>query len=241
MDLRLYEWDYPTYREFVEFLKDESDNKYRDFHSALVPNCEKEEILGIRMPRLRELAKEIAKGNVRSYLGVATSKLYEERMLRGIVTGLVKTRSFKEFAELCDNFVDQIDNWAICDCFCSGLKQVKKYRVEFFDYIQKYLESNNEWKNRVALVIMLDYYLDDEYINRVLERCDNAKNDAYYVSMARAWLIATAVAKCRDKTMAYLLNNSLDNATFNKAIQKCIESKRIDDETKAYLKTLKRK
>ena len=241
MDLRIYEWDYQIYLKFLEYLKSESDEKYRDFHSALVPNCDKEKIIGIRMPKLRGIASDIAKGNVRSYLSVATSKLYEERMLRGIVTGLVKTRSFEEFTELCDNFIEkEVDNWAICDCFCSGLKQVKKYKSEFFEYMEKYLASENEWEIRVALVIMLDYYLDDEYIDRVLERCDSVKNDAYYVSMAKAWLVATAVAKCKDKAMAYLLDNSLDNDTFNKAIQKCIESKRIDDETKEYLRTLKK-
>ena len=106
--------------------------------------------------------------------------------------------------------------------------------------LEKYLASENEWEIRVALVIMLDYYLDDEYIDRVLERCDSVKNDAYYVSMAKAWLVATAVAKCKDKAMAYLLDNSLDNDTFNKAIQKCIESRRIDNETKDYLRTLKK-
>jgi 3-methyladenine DNA glycosylase AlkD len=193
------------------------------------------------MPRLRGIATEISKGNVRSYLSVATSKLYEERMLRGIVTGLVKTRSFGEFTELCDNFIEkEVDNWAICDCFCSGLKQVKKYKSEFFEYMQKYLASENEWEIRVALVIMLDYYLDEEYIDRVLSRCDNVKNDAYYVSMANAWLVATAVAKCREKTMEYLHNNSLDDVTFNRAIQKCIDSKRVDNETKNYLRKIKR-
>ncbi len=240
MDLRLYEWTKEDYLQFVEFLKSEADAKYRNFHSSLVPNAEKDEILGIKMPKLREFGKEIAHGNVRSYLKISSPDLYEERMLRGIVTGLVKTRDFDEFVKLCDNFAEEVNNWAICDCFCAGLKQVKKYKPEFFDYIQKYLDSGNEWKIRVALVVMLDYYLDDEYIDEVLKRCDKVENKAYYVSMAQAWLVATAIVKCREKTMAYLLDNSLDDVTFNKAIQKCIESRRIDDDTKNYLRSLKR-
>lgn len=240
MDLKLYEWTVKDYEQFVEFLKGEADVKYRNFHSSLVPNAEKSEILGIKMPKLREFGKEIAHGNVRSYLKVSSSEFYEERMLRGIVTGLVKTRNFDEFTMLCDNFAEEVNNWAICDCFCAGLKQVKKYKAEFFDYIQKYLDSGNEWKIRVALVIMLDYYLEEDYIDAVLKRCDDVKNTEYYVSMAQAWLVATAVAKCREKAMAYLHENSLDDVTFNKAIQKCIESKRIDDETKEYLKSLRR-
>lgn len=240
MELRLHEWTYSDYCNLLEFLKCESDVKYRDFHSSLVPTAEKQEILGIRMPRLREIGKEIAKGNVRSYLSVSTSGLYEERMLRGIVTGLVKTHDFEEFTQLCDKFTEEIDNWAICDCFCAGLKQVKKYKKEYFEHIQKYLQSENVWKIRTALVIMLDYYLEEEYIDEVLKRCDEVKSDFYYVSMAQAWLVATATAKCREQAMKYFQSNSLDDITYNKAIQKCIESKRIDEDTKKYLRSIKR-
>lgn len=241
MNLQLNEWTDSDYLEFVGFLKTQADEKYRNFHSSLVPNAEKSDILGIRMPRLREIGKEVSKGNARSFLDVSKSELYEERMVRGIVTGLIKTKDFDDFTALVDNFSDEVDNWEICDCFCAGLKEVKKYKGEFFGYIQKFLDSKNDWKIRIALVVMLDYYLEDEYIDDVLKRCDSVKSTYYYVSMAKAWLVSTALAKCKDRTMDYLHNNSLDDETFNKAIQKCIESRRIDDETKAYLRTLKRK
>lgn len=87
---------------------------------------------------------------------------------------------------------------------------------------------------------MLNYYLDDKYIDKIFERCDKIKNDYYYVNMAQAWLIATAFAKCGEQTRAYLLNNNLSKFTFNKTIQKCVESRRIDAETKLYLKSLKK-
>ena len=241
MNLILNEWTQSDYLEFVGFLKTQADEKYRNFHSSLVPNAEKSDILGIRMPRLREIGKGISKGNARSFLAVSKPELYEERMVRGIVTGLIKTNDFADFTALVDNFADEVDNWAICDCFCAGLKEVKKYKGEFFGHIQKYLDSKDDWKIRIALVVMLDYYLEDEYIDEVLKRCDSVKSTYYYVSMAKAWLVATAVAKCRDRTMEYLHNNSLNDETFNKAIQKCIESRRIDEQTKTYLRTLKRK
>lgn len=241
MNLSLCEWTNDDYINFVEYLKTFADLKYREFHSSLVPNAEKETFIGIRMPQLRAIAKEISKGNPRAFLKTSTSNYYEERMLKGIVTGLIKPVSFDDFVELCDSFVGNVDNWAICDGFCASLKQVKRYKAEFFDYIQKYLDSGDDWQIRVALVIMLDYYLEDEYIDSVLKRCDSIKSKAYYVSMAQAWLVATAVAKCREKTMHYLHNNSLDDVTFNKAIQKCVESYRIDDDTKAYLRTIKRR
>ena len=241
MNLQLNEWTDSDYFEFVGFLKTQADEKYRNFHSSLVPNAEKSDILGIRMPRLREIGKEVSKGNARSFLDVSKSELYEERMVRGIVTGLIKTKDFDDFTALVDNFADEVDNWAICDCFCAGLNEIKKYKSEFFGYIQKFLESKDDWKIRIALVVMLDYYLDNEYIDEVLKRCDSVKSTYYYVSMAKAWLVSTALAKYKDRTMEYLHNNSLDDETFNKAIQKCIESRRIDEQTKAYLRTLKRK
>lgn len=241
MNLQLEKWTDENYNEFVELLKENADEKYRKFHSSLVPNTEKNEFIGVRMPKLREIGKEISKGNPHSFLSVSKPQLYEEKMVRGIVTGLIKPNSFEEFVSLCDSFAEEVNNWALCDCFCSGLKQVKKYKSEFFEYISKYLESNDEWKIRVALVLMLNYYLEDEYIDRVLKRCDEVENKAYYVSMAQAWLVATALFKCREKTMQYLHNNKLDDVTFNKAIQKSIESLRIDKATKDYLRSIKRK
>ncbi len=241
MNLRLSRWTDGDYAEFVGFLKEQSDEKYRRFQCTLVPNVQSELVLGVRIPVLRQISREIAKGNPQSFLDCSNGSLYEERMIRGIVTGLVKTDSLDGFKALFDRFSEEVDNWAICDSFCTGLKEVKKYRKEFFDYLDDYVKSDNEWKIRIALVVMLDYYLDDEYIDLVLKRCDSIEKTGYYVSMARAWLVATAFAKCRKKTELYLKDNSLDDETFNRAIQKCVESRRIDAQTKEYLKTLKRK
>ena len=240
MNLLPEKWTDENFRELIVYLNENADEKYRDFHSSLVPNTDKKEFLGVRMPVLRKIGKDISKGNPKSFLEISSKNIYEIKMLRGIVTGLIKPKDFKEFTLLCDNFTEEINNWALCDSFCSGLKQTKKYKRKFFEYLEKYLNSNNEWKIRFALVIMLNYYLDDEYIDTVLTRCDAVENKAYYVSMAQAWLVATALAKCREKTLDYLHNNSLDDVTFNKAIQKSIESYRIDDETKMYIRTLKR-
>lgn len=240
MDFAIEKWTKNDCELLFEHLKSLADEKYKKFNSSLIPDEEIDFMLGVRMPQLRTIGKEISKGNINSFLEISSNKYYEERMLRGIVTGLVKTENFDEFTSLCDLAVKDINNWALCDCFCGGLKQVKKYKEEFFEYINNYLESNNVWEIRVALIIMLDYYLEDKYIDRVFERCDSIKSDYYYVNMAQAWLIATAFVKCEEQTRAYLLDNNLNKFTFNKAIQKCIESRRIDNDTKEYLKSLKR-
>ena len=202
MNLQLEKWTENDYNSFLEYLKSKADFDYKKFHSSLVPDADKDAILGVRMPVMREIGRQIAKGNARDFLRVSQNGCYEERMLRGIVTGLIKTSEFYDFVTLVNNFVCII--------------------------------------KRAGLVIMLDYYLEDEYIECVLERCDSIKSDFYYVRMAQAWLVATALAKCYDQTMAYIHNNSLDDFTFNKAVQKCVESRRIDDRTKQYLKSLKR-
>lgn len=238
---RIVSWTESECEKLRLFLFEQADLKYKKFHSSLVPDSETDYIIGVRMPVLRQIGKDIAKGNPRSFLEISFRDYYEERMLRGIVTGLIKPDNFEDFCMLCDSFISNINNWALCDGFCAGLKEVKKYREEFFEYISNYLESENNWAKRTAFVIMLDYYLDDEYIERVLKRCNKINSDAYYVYMAQAWLLATALAKCESATMEFFRNNSLNTATFNKAIQKCVESRRISAENKVLLLEIKSK
>lgn len=240
MNFSIEKWTKNDYEMLIEHLNSLADEKYKKFNSSLIPDEEIDFMLGVRMPQLIAIGKEISKGDINSFLAVSSNKYYEERMLRGIVIGLVKTENVEEFTSLCDLAVKDINNWALCDCFCGGLKQVKKYKYEFFEYINNYLASNDVWKIRVALIIMLNYYLEDEYIDKVFERCDSIESDYYYVNMAQAWLIATAFAKFEKQTRAYLLDNNLSKFTFNKTIQKCVESRRIDADTKEYLKSLKR-
>ena len=139
-----------------------------------------------------------------------------------------------------DDFVPWIDNWAVNDTFCSTFKIIKNFYGEFFEHIETYLKSENPWAVRVGLVLMMNYYLTDEYIDRVLERAGNVRSDEYYVQMGKAWLIATAAAKFRDKTMNFIRTVELDDKTFNMTVQKCIDSYRISAEDKNYLKRLRK-
>ncbi|WP_405354370.1 DNA alkylation repair protein [Ruminococcus sp.] len=236
----LESWSEQDYENFTEYLKSNADLKFRAFHSSLVPDTDSNSFIGIRMPFMRKLAKEISKGNAREFLDISKSEYYEQRIISAIVTGLIKTNDYDDFISLVNAFMPKINNWAVCDCFCGGLKEVKKYKKEFFEYLLKYLNSNNEWYIRFAFVMMLNYYLESEYIDEVLKRCDSVNSDKYYILMAQAWMLATAYAKQKEATHRYFLNNNLNDATFNKAIQKCIESLRVSDEDKKFLRTLKR-
>ncbi len=217
-----------------------ADSKYKKFHSNLCPGTNN--ILGVRVPVLRNYAKEISKdNNLEELLKMIDDEYYEEIMLQGMLIGLEKNISFEKLEQYIKAFVPQIDNWAVCDVFCAGLKITKKYKKEMNILIKEYLKSNNEFEVRFAIVMILDYYVEEEYLKKDFEIFDKTKLDKYYVKMAVAWAISICLIKYYDETYEYLKNNrSLDMWTYNKAIQKAIESYRITNEQKEKLKKMKK-
>ena len=147
----------------------------------------------------------------------------------------------KEKLKYLDKFVPKIDNWAVCDCSVSTFKFVEKNQEEVWEYLQKYLKSKKEFELRFAVIMLMDYYFQEEYIDQVLETYDNIHHDGYYVKMAVAWAISMAYVKFPEKTWEFLQNNHLDDFTYNKALQKMVESYRVDSETKEEIKKMKRK
>ena len=214
-----------------------SDDKFKTFHSRLCPNTDN--IIGVRLPLLRQLAKEIAKGDWRNFLSNSKEEYYEEILINGLVIAYAKC-DVEERLNYIESFVPKIDNWAICDSFCNTLKFVNKNKEIMLEFIQPYLRSYNEFEIRFAVVIILNYYITEDYINLVLKTLDNIKHDGYYVKMAVAWAISMCFIKFEEKTMAYLKDNSLDDFTYNKSLQKICESLRIDKNTKELIKSMKR-
>ncbi|MFQ7520229.1 MAG: DNA alkylation repair protein [Clostridium sp.] len=214
-----------------------SDDKFKTFHSRLCPNTDN--IIGVRLPLLRQLAKEIAKGDWRNFLSNSKEEYYEEILINGLVIAYAKC-DVEERLNYIESFVPKIDNWAICDSFCNTLKFVNKNKEIMWEFIQPYLKSYNEFEIRFAVVIILNYYITEDYIDLVLKTLDNIKHDGYYVKMAVAWAISMCFIKFEEKTMAYLKDNSLDDFTYNKSLQKICESLRIDKNTKELIKSMKR-
>ncbi len=240
MNINLSNWSEHDYSDFVVYLKSIEDIKYKEFNSKLIPNTAKEKMIGIRMPVIKKIAKEISKGNYCSFLEVCKCNYYEEIMIRGLVIGLIKTSDYDEFCSLLKSHIKYIDNWALCDSFCNNLKETNKYKKQLIKDIPKFIKSSNPWEIRVAIVLLLSYYLDDEYISKALKLTDMADCDHYYVSMAKAWLVATAFAKNCQITMKFFKNCMFDDITYNRTIQKAKESYRIDDELKQKLAKMKR-
>lgn len=208
------------------------DISYKNFHSKLIPNVPADEIIGVRVPVLRKIAKQALKENADVAL-----KYYEEKMLRGFMAGYRKCSIDEHLKELAE-FIPLIDNWAVCDCSCSTFKFTEKNREEVWEFIQSYL-SGNEYDIRFAVIMIMDYYLTDEYIDRAIDILFSIKSDLYYVNMAVAWAVSVAYVKYENKILPLLESKTLPDWVHNKAIQKICESYRVEKDKKSYLRTLK--
>jgi 3-methyladenine DNA glycosylase AlkD len=215
-----------------------ADEKYRSFSASLLPNVDN--ILGVRLPELRKIAKQIVKGDWREYLKTAKVEYFEEIMLQGIVIGCAKTEVYERLSYI-EKFIPLINNWSVCDSFCAGLKFTKQNEDIVWLFLQKYLISDVEYEIRFGVVMLLDFYVKQEYLQAAFEKFDNIKHEGYYVKMAVAWAVSIYYIKFPNETMEYLLNNRLDDFTYNKALQKITESLRVDKATKEIIKNMKRK
>ena len=213
------------------------DLKYREFHSSLCPNVDK--IIGVRIPQLRMMAKEIATSDCKDFLENVQDEYYEELVLQGLVIGYAKI-SIEETFEYLQKFVPKINRWAVCDTTCSNLKITKKHMQEMWEFLKQYTNSDKEYEIRFALVMYLNYFLTDEYIDEILQKIDKIENKEYYVQMAIAWLVSFAYIKQREKTEVFLQKNNLDEFTQNKSIQKICESYRVSKEDKERVRKYKK-
>ena len=193
-------------------LESNIDAKYREFHSSLVPgqNCR---ILGVRIPVSRRIAKATARDHYEVYTEQFNPEVYEELL---------------------------INSWGICDSSCATCHFMKKDQEYWYGYLQKWLKSSREYEIRFGVVCLLDFFINEAYIDAVLEEMKKIHHDGYYVKMAVAWAVSICYIHFPEKTQKLLKENSLDDWTHNKTIQKIRESLRISKEEKEMLKTWKR-
>jgi len=225
--------------EIVQNLFEKQDLKYKEFHSKLCPGIDN--IIGVRIPDLRKLAKEIANSNNwQEFLNNVENKYYEETMIEGLVIGYLKI-PFQEKIKYLEKYIPKIDNWAICDTVSSNLKVKQNEKYELWEFLQKYVSSKNEFEVRFVIVMWLFHFMEDKFIDKILVQLENLYNEKYYTKMAVAWLLSIGLIKQEDKTLEYLKTSNIDDFTYNKALQKAIESYRVSNNKKEIYKSMKRK
>jgi len=216
-------------------LRDES---YFNFHKKLIPNIAEESIIGVRTPALRSYAKKVAKySEVYEFLQELPHTYYEENNLHGALLGLLYRDVDTYLTEL-EKFLPYVDNWATCDMM--GPKVFKKNLPLVYDYVKKWIASDDTYTVRFGIVTLLFYFLDEAFESEMLDLVAGIRSEEYYIKMAIAWYFSMALVKQYDVTIPYLQKQILPVWEHNKTIQKAVESYRIETATKQYLRTLKR-
>lgn len=219
-----------------KMLFESQDLGYKEFQSKLIPNIDKDTVIGVRTPQLRKFAKEFAKNPLaQDFLQIIPHHYYEENNIHGLL--IENIRDFDRVVFELDRFLPYIDNWATCDIISP--KIFKKHLPELIVKINEWIKSGDTYTIRFALKMLMSFYLDSEFKPEYLSLASVIKSDEYYVNMMIAWFFATALAKQYDETIKYIENKKLPQWVHNKAIQKAVESYRITDEQKDYLRTLK--
>ena len=224
------------YMSVYERLSKFKDNEYREFQSKLVPNISKDTILGVRTPDMRNIAKEVfgtKEGN--DFLKKLPHKYYEENLVHFFLIAMIK--DFDECIKETERFLPYIDCWPVCDQ--SSPKVFKKKHEELLPYIKKWIDSDHVYTSRFGMRMLMNEFLDKDFKPEYLKWVCAKKGEDYYLKMMVAWYFATALAKQYDASIVYFEKRKLDEWCHKKAIQKAIESYRVSDEHKDYLRTLR--
>ncbi len=213
------------------------DESYRAFQAKLIPEIEYDRIIGVRTSDLRRFAKEIAKQPcVEEFLQELPHTYYEENNLHGALLSL-RYKEVEPLLEQLEQFLPYVDNWATCDMLSP--KVFKKDLPLVYERVKQWLKSNQTYVVRFGIVTLLGYFLDDAFEPEMLQLVAEVQSEEYYIKMAAAWYFSIALVKQYNTAIPYFTEPVLEPWTHNKAIQKAVESRRIDEETKNYLKSLK--
>lgn len=225
-----------TKNKMKEELFKLQDNEYKELQAKTIPSIDPNTIIGVRTPELRSLAKKMVKeNNYKSFLEELPHKYFDENQLHAFIISEIK--DFNECIDYTNKFLPYIDNWATCDQMSP--KVFKKNKDNLLKEIKVWIKSKETYTIRFAIGMLMSYFLDEDFDKKYLELVSKIKSKEYYVNMMIAWYFATALAKQYKDTIAYIENNKLDTWVHNKTIQKAIESYRITESQKEYLRTLK--
>lgn len=212
------------------------DLAYRDFHSRLMPETDKEKVIGVRTPELRKYAKQLyGTSEAEMFLNCLPHKFYEEDNLHAFL--LEQIKDYDEVISRLDEFLPYVDNWATCDMMKP--KIFKNHLPELKEKCFEWLESPHTYTVRFSIVMLMTHFLDDEFDISIPEKISQIRSEEYYIRMAVAWYFATALAKRYNEIFPFIENHRLDPWTHNKTIQKAKESYMVSKEHKNILGNLK--
>ena len=223
----------------IAALRDAAEPKYAAFQKKLCPDTALE-IWGVRLPRLRSLAKEIARGPWRSFLTQAPRECYEEVLLQGLVIAYAKAPLEEKLSRL-EALLPWLDSWALTDSIVPTFRFAREDLPRVWDFAQACLRAAPVYTRRLGLIVLLDYFLTPDYLDAVAEIIQDLTDDRYYVCMAAAWLLAELGIRDYNLALKILAGGRLNCFTQNKAIAKMRESYRFTPEQKAALLAYKRK
>lgn len=219
-----------------QMLLEVRDDKYKEFQAKLVPNIDSKTIIGVRTPQMRAVAKEVFNSDIRDkFLNKLPHKYYEENLVHFFILAMIK--DFDECVEKVETFLPYVDCWPVSDQ--ATPKSFKKNHDKLLPYIKKWIASDHVYTSRFGMRMLMNEYLGDDFKEEYLELVASKKGDDYYLKMMIAWYFATALAKRYDESVKYIEERKLDEWVHKKAIQKAVESYRVSDEHKEYLKTFR--
>lgn len=225
-------------QEIIDELLKNQDMEYKKFQEKLIPSVEADKIIGVRTPSLRLIAKRIFNENKYvEFLSELPHKYFEENQIHGFLFSWIKDYDF--LVTEVEKFFPYIDNWATCDQISPSIFQKNKEKI--FPKIVEWCSSGDdeEYKVRFSIRMMMNYFLDSDFSDDKLYIISDIKSEKYYVQMMIAWFFATALAKQYDAAMQIIQSERLEKWTHNKAIQKALESFRVDSLHKTQLRKLK--
>ncbi len=223
-------------RKVQDLLLQAKDDTYREFQAKLVPNIDKNLILGVRTPEMRKIAKEVFASDYRdAFLKDLPHRYYEENLVHFFIIAMIK--DFDECTAAVEAFLPYVDCWPVSDQ--ASPKSFKKNHEKLLPYIQKWIASDHVYTARFGIRMLMNEYLGEDFREEYLKLAASNKGDDYYLKMMVAWYFATALAKQYDASVKYIEEKKLDEWVHKKAIQKAVESYRVSDEHKEYLKSLR--
>ncbi|MDO5112862.1 MAG: DNA alkylation repair protein [Planctomycetia bacterium] len=217
-----------------EKLKTLAEEPYRQFSLKLLPGLVR--MLGVRLPQLRKIAREVARGDWQKFLAQPIEEPYfEETLLQGMVLGYAPT-TWEELVPWLEKYIPRIDNWSVCDSFCATLKIARTQPEKVWPFLEKYLISPQPFECRFAVVMILMYFVKEDYLQPALQRLEKVRCEDYYARMAVAWAVSLFYLSFPQATQSFLQKKTLPPFTRRKAIRKILESQRLSPAEKQHLR-----